>query len=135
MKKAILVLMAVLSLAFTSCFKESQYSITYIGEETDVANVTLFEYDYSYNLVAQREVKLIKPNTIYEITSSDLADYVVVGVEGIIYGKIIVWYCQDIFELDNKNPIHIDISFTGMNTQNTNPVNPSDGVTRYLNNY
>ena len=80
--------MAVLSLAFTSCFKESQYSITYIGEETDVANVTLFEYDYAYNLVAQREVKLIKPNNIYEITSSDLADYVVVGVEGIIYGKI-----------------------------------------------
>ena len=132
MKKAILVLMAVLSLAFTSCFKESQYSITYIGEETDVANVTLFEYDYAYNLVAQREVKLIKPNNIYEITSSDLADYVVVGVEGTIYGKIIEWYCQDIFELDNKNPIHIDISFTGMNTQNTNPVNPSDGVTHYL---
>ena len=135
MKKAILVLMTVLSLAFTSCFKESQYSITYIGEETDVANVTLFEYDYAYNLVAQREVKLIKPNNIYEITSSDLADYVVVGVEGIIYGKIIVWYCQDIFELDNKNPIHIDISFTDMNTQNTNPVNPSDVVTRYLQNY
>ena len=77
-------------------------------------------------------MNLITPNNIYEITSSDLADYVVVGVEGTIYGKIIEWYCQDIFELDNKNPIHIDISFTGMNTQNTNPVNSSDGVTRYL---
>ena len=27
------------------------------------------------------------------------------------------------------------LSFTDMNTQNTNPVNPSDVVTRYLQNY
>ncbi len=132
MKKALLVLVAILSLSLTSCFKESQYSVTYVGDETDVANVTLFEYDAAYTLVAKREIKLITPNTIYEITSSDLADYVVVGVEGTLNGRIIEWYCQEYFELDNKNPIHIDISFTGMNTQSTNPVNPSDGVEHYL---
>ena len=132
MKKVLFLLVAVLCLAFTSCFKESQYSITYIDNDDAVANITLFEYDAAYTLVAQRELKLVKPNTIYEITSSDLADYVVVGVEGILNNKIIEWYCQDVFQLDNKNPIHIDISFIDMNTQSTNPVNPSDCVSRYL---
>ena len=132
MKKNLFLLMAMLCFTLTSCFKESQYSVTYLDNADAVANITLFEYDSAYTLVAQREIKLVEPNKIYEITSSDLAYYVVIGVEGILNNKIIEWYCQDVFQLDNKNPIHIDISFTGMNTQSTNPVNPSDCVSRYL---
>ncbi len=132
MKKFLLVLLALSSIAFVSCYKESQYTITYHDTETAIANVTIFEYDASYDRVATREIKFIKPNQIYDLTSSDLARYLVIGVEGTVNNKIIVWYCKDIFKLDSSKPIHIDVSFTGMNTQGRNPVNESDCVQQYL---
>ena len=132
MKKALFVLIATVCLSLVSCFKESQYSITYHGDPAEVANVTIFEYDASYDRVAIREIKFIKPNQIYDLTSSDLARYLVIGVEGTVNNKIIVWYCKDIFKLDSSKPIHIDVSFTGMNTQGRNPVNESDCVQQYL---
>ena len=132
MKKLLLVLLAISSLAFTSCYKESHYSITYHDVETAVANVTVFEYDAAYDIVATREIKFIKPNTLYEMTSSDLAHYVVIGVEGTVNNSIIEWYSAHVFELDSERPIHIDVSFVGMETQGTNPVNPAHSVQHYL---
>ena len=79
MKKILFTLVALCSLMFTSCFKESEYTITYTDTYTDMANVTVFEYDGT-QLVQKREIKMIQPNTIYELTSSDLASQVVVGV-------------------------------------------------------
>ena len=81
MKKALFVLIATVCLSLVSCFKESQYSITYHGDPAEVANVTIFEYDSSYDLVATRERRIIVPGKVYEITSSDLAHYLVIGVE------------------------------------------------------
>ena len=121
-------------LVFTSCYKESDYTVTYHTSDPSgtVANVTLFEYDASFDFVTARELKIIEPNVIYPITSSDLARYVVIGVESTIMGHITEWYCADIFELDHNTPIHIDVDFITMNTQTTNPVDPSDGINRYL---
>lgn len=131
MKKFLLTIVALSCLTLTSCFKESQYSITYTDDYTDMANVTAFEYDGT-QLVAKRELKLIEPNTIYELTSSDLANQVVIGVEAIVGTRKSVWYCSEAFKLDDKNPIHITVSFTGMPTQDFNPINPDDCVSLYL---
>ena len=64
MKKILFTLVALCSLMFTSCFKESEYTITYTDTYTDMANVTVFEYDGT-QLVQKREIKMIQPNTIY----------------------------------------------------------------------
>ena len=87
MKKVLFTLLAVCCMAFVSCFKESEYTITYIDDFTSMANVTAFEYDGT-QLVAKRELKRIQPNTVYEMTSSDIADRVVIGVEATVSGRI-----------------------------------------------
>ena len=131
MKKFLFTLLALSCLSLTSCFKESEYSITYTDSYTDMANVTIFEYDGT-QLVQRREIKMIVPNTIYELTSSDLANQLVIGVESIVGTKVSVWYTAEVFELDDKNPIHITVSFTDMATQDFNPINPEDCVSRYF---
>ena len=131
MKKFLFTLLALSCLSLTSCFKESEYSITYTDSYTDMANVTVFEYDGT-QLVQRREIKMIVPNTIYELTSSDLANQLVIGVESIVGNKVSVWYTADVFKLDDKNPIHITVSFTDMATQDFNPINPEDCVSRYF---
>jgi len=133
MKKFLIALVALCSLAFTSCFKESEYTITYTDTYTDMANVTVFEYDGD-QCVNRQEIKRIQPNTIYEMISSDLADRVVIGVEAIASGRIIEWYSANAFELDPQNPTHITVSFTNMATLDYNPINPDDRVTRYMSN-
>ena len=131
MKKFLIALVALCSLAFTSCFKESEYTITYVDDFTSMANVTAFEYEGT-QLVAKRELKRIQPNTIYEMTSSDLADRVVIGVEAITDGKISEYYSADIFRLDPDKTTHITVSFIGMDTSPDNPINPDDRISRYL---
>lgn len=133
-KRLLLVIATMLCVAFSSCYKESEYSIKYIPNGTDIANVTVFEYDYSYELVKIREIKYIEPNVVYPMVSSDLAHYLVIGVEGTVNQHITEWYSGDVYELDSKTPIHIDVDFRNMNTQGTNPVNPADCVQRYLRN-
>lgn len=83
-------------------------------------------------MVKTQELKFVEPGKAYDITSSDLARYVVVGVEGTVQGRIIEWYSARYFELDDKTPILIDVSFTDMETQDKNPVNPEDRVHQYL---
>ena len=131
MKKILFTLVALCCLSLTSCFKEKEYTITYIDDYTDYANVTVFEYDGT-QLVAKRELKLIVPNTIYPMTSSDLANQVVIGVEAQVGNRVTVWYTADAYELDDKAPTNITVSFTGMATQDFNPINPEDYVSRYL---
>ena len=131
MKKVLFSLLAVCCLAFVSCFKESEYTITYVDDFTSMANVTAFEYEGT-QLVAKRELKRIQPNTIYEMTSSDLADRVVIGVEAITDGKISEYYSADIFRLDPDKTTHITVSFIGMDTSPDNPINPDDRISRYL---
>lgn len=132
MKRLLLILTAALSLALTSCYKESHYTVQYLDRDTEVANVTLFEYDYSFDLVKTQELKFVDPDKIYEITSSDLAHYVVVGVEGIVGGHIIEWYSAHYYQLDSSNPIHLDISFVDMDVSDQNPVDPNHRVHQYL---
>ena len=131
MKQVLFTLLAVSCLAFVSCFKESEYTITYVDDFTSMANVTAFEYEGT-QLVAKRELKRIQPNTIYEMTSSDLADRVVIGVEAITDGKISEYYSADIFRLDPDKTTHITVSFIGMDTSPDNPINPDDRISRYL---
>ncbi|MBO4599321.1 MAG: hypothetical protein J5641_01140 [Bacteroidales bacterium] len=131
MKKILFTFLALSCLAFTSCFKESEYTITYTDTFTDIANLTVFEYDGT-QLVQKREIKMIVPNTIYELTSSDLANQVVIGVEAIVGNKISEWYASEVFKLDNSNPTHITVSFINMATQDFNPINPDDCVSHYL---
>lgn len=131
MKKVLFSLLAVCCLAFVSCYKESEYTITYIDDFTSMANVTAFEYEGT-QLIAKRELKRIQPNTIYEMTSSDLADRVVIGVEAITDGKITEYYSADIFRLDPDKTTHITVSFTSMDTSPDNPINPDDRISRYL---
>ena len=132
MKRTLFILAATLCLLFTSCYKESRYTVESHDQTTSLANITLFEYDYSYDLVKTQELKYAQPGMIYELTSSDLAHYVVVGVEGTVNGRIIEWYSANTFQLDADKPIHIDVSFIDMATSEENPVNPSDHVHRYL---
>ena len=61
MKKLALLLLSVLCISLVSCRKESHYSIRYTDYSTAMANVTLFEYDYSFDLVKTREIKNIEP--------------------------------------------------------------------------
>ena len=82
--------------------------------------------------MATRERRIIEPGKVYEITSSDLAHYLVIGVEATLHGHISEWYSKNVFELDPKSPLHIDVSFTDMDIQSTNPVNASHSVQRYL---
>jgi len=124
--------MAVFTLALSSCYKESEYTITYRDLVTNVAIVTVFEYDASYDLVRTNEIKYIEPDKIYSCTSSDLAHYIVIGVEGTVNGHIIEWYSSEIYELDHSRPLHIEVDFQNMEAQSTNPVNPLDCVNRYL---
>lgn len=131
MKKVFIALLAVCCMTLTSCFKESEYTITYTDEFTEMANLTAFEYDGT-SLVAKREIKMIEPNKMYEMTSSDLATDVVIGVEAIVSGRIIEWYTADRFRLDPEKTTHITVSFVNSNVQNTNPVNPDDIISRYL---
>lgn len=131
MKKVLFTLLAVCCMAFVSCFKESEYTITYIDDFTSMANVTAFEYDGT-QLVAKRELKRIQPNTVYEMTSSDIADRVVIGVEATVSGRITEWYSADIFRLDPDKTTHITVSFTDMTTSDVNPINPDDRISRYL---
>lgn len=132
MKKLFTIVAAALCILFSSCFKESHYTVRYHDVATAVANITLFEYDYGFDLVKTQELKFVEPGKAYDITSSDLAHYVVVGVEGTVQGRIIEWYSARYFELDDKTPILIDVSFTDMETQDANPVNPEDRVHQYL---
>ena len=132
MKKVLFSLLAVCCLAFVSCYKESEYTITYVDNFTSMANITAFEYDGT-QLVAKRELKRVQPNTIYEMTSSDLADRVVIGVEAITDGKISEYYSANIFRLDHDKTTHITVSFTDMETSPENPINPEDRISRYLN--
>lgn len=132
MKRTLFILVAALCLFFTSCYKESHYSVEYHDQSTSLANITLFEYDYNYDLVKTQEIKYAEPGKIYDLTSSNLAHYVVVGVEGTVNGRIIEWYSANTFQLDSSKPIHIDVSFVGMSTSEENPVNPSNHVHRYF---
>ena len=131
MKKILFTLLALCCLSFTSCFKEKEYTITYLDDYTDNANITVFEYDGS-QLVQRREIKRVVPNTIYPVTSSDLANQIVIGVEAQVGNRVTVWYTADAFMLDDKNPTNIAVSFTDMATQDFNPVNPDDCISRYL---
>lgn len=132
MKRIVLILMAALALTLTSCYKESEYTITYRDPATSVAIVTIFEYDSSYDLVRTSEIKYIEPDKLYSRTSSDLARYIVIGVEGTVNERIIEWYSSEIYELDHSRPLHIEVDFQNMDAQSTNPVNPLDCVQRYL---
>ena len=131
MKKILFTLLALCCLSFTSCFKEKEYTITYLDDYTDNANITVFEYDGS-QLVQRREIKRVVPNTIYPVTSSDLANQIVIGVEAQVGNRVTVWYTADAFMLDDKAPTNIAVSFTDMATQDFNPVNPDDCISRYL---
>ena len=131
MKKILFTLVALCSLMFTSCFKESEYTITYTGTNSEDTTITVFEYDGT-QLVAKRELKRIQPNTVYEMTSSDIADRVVIGVEATVSGRITEWYSADIFRLDPDKTTHITVSFTDMTTSDVNPINPDDRISRYL---
>lgn len=131
MKKILIVLLAVVSMALASCSKEKSYTINYVDHTTSFANVTVFEYMSGGTLVAKREIKNID-NLVYEFVSDAMTDYVVIGVEGIVANKIIEWYCKDYFFLDDKGVTNIDVSFTAMDTQDSNPVNPEDHISRYL---
>lgn len=131
MKKLLLILAAVLSLALASCSKEKNYTIRYTDNTTSFANVTVFEYMAGGTLVARREIKNID-NLIYEIESDPTTSYVVIGVEGVVGNRIIEWYCSDYFYLDEDEVTDIEVSFMDMNTQETNPVNPDDHISRYI---
>ena len=131
MKKVLFAIVALCCLTLTSCFKESEYTITYSDKSTSIANVTIFEYDYT-SLVTKHEIKNISTDEIYSFTSSDIADRIVIGVEGIMAGRITEWYTRDYYRLDPEKPIHIDVNFMNMDTQDTNPINPEDHVSRYL---
>ena len=132
MKKVLFVLLALFSLAFTSCFKESQYYIIYRDVADASVNVTLFEYDSSYDLVATREIKLIEHNDTIPVTSSDLAQYVVVGCERAFRGTLLEFYSERSFELSHDTPIYIDVDFVGMATSPENPVNPAHHIQHYF---
>lgn len=132
MKKLALLFLSVLCISLVSCRKESHYSIRYTDYSTAMANVTLFEYDYSFDLVKTREIKNIEPGVVYDLTSSDLSYYVVIGVEGVVGGRILKWYSAHYYELEQKHPIHIDVSFTDMETQGSNPVNTRDSIQGYI---
>ena len=56
----------------------------------------------------------------------------VVGVESIVGNRVSVWYTAEAFKLDDKAPTNITVSFTNMDTQDFNPINPEDYVSRYL---
>lgn len=131
MKKLLLIFAAVLSLALASCSKEKSYTIRYTDNTTSFANVTVFEYMAGGTLVARREIKNID-NLIYEIESDPTTSYVVIGVEGVVGNRIIEWYCSDYFYLDEDEVTDIEVSFVDMNTQETNPVNPDDHISRYI---
>lgn len=131
MRKILLSFLLLVSFALVSCTKECTYFVDYTDNTTAFANVTIFEYTYSGDLLAKREIKDIA-HQVYEFSSFDGADFLVVGVEGIVGNRIIEWYCSERFVLDTKNPITIDVNFIKMNTQDTNPYNPDHHISRYL---
>ncbi|MCQ2294306.1 MAG: hypothetical protein MJZ67_01515 [Bacteroidales bacterium] len=131
MKKLFLFFAAILCVALTSCIRESSYTINFTDDVAEFANVTVFEYDYGDELLARREIKDAR-NLVYEFTSYDGAYNVVIGVEAIVNGRIMEWYSADIFKLDPDNNTDIEVNFRKMNTQDSNPMNPADVVSRYL---
>lgn len=131
MKKIFLALAAMFCLALTSCTRESTYTIDFSDDVSEFANVTIFEYDFADDLLVRREIKAAE-NLVYEFTSYDGAYNVVIGVEAIVNGRIMEWYCADIFKLDPEHNTNIEVNFRKMNTQDTNPMNPADVVSRYL---
>lgn len=131
MKKYILVIAALLCFAFTSCTRESTYTINYTDTLSEFANITVFEYDFNDDLLARREIKGAE-NLVYEFTSYDGTYNLVIGVEAIVKGKILEWYCSDIFKVNPEHNTDIEVNFSKMNTQDFNPMHPEDMVSRYL---
>lgn len=131
MKKILFLLALACTMFFTSCTEESSYTITYHDEISSYANLTVFEYDYGYNLVAKREVKNVQ-NATYEFVSNANASYVVVGVESIVRDRVSEWYTRDIFRLNSEKTTDIYVDFLLIATQSDNPANPGDRVSTYL---
>lgn len=136
MKKISILLVLLMSLTLSSCMKESEYSITYLDNFTTFANLTVFEYDFDYSqdadvLVACHEIRNVKYGEVFDFTSSDLADKIVVGVESSTSGVVLEWYTNP-YQLDPENKTYIDIDFTNSYANPQNPVNPNDCVAHYL---
>ena len=131
MKKILFTFVALCSLMFTSCFKESEYTITYTGTNSEDTTITVFEYDGT-QFVKKFEIKNVVPNTIYQYTSSDIANQLVIGVVEKIGSNVRIWYASDVFKLDPQKTTHITVNWVDMVTQEFNPINPEDCVSRYL---
>lgn len=131
MKKLLVALLALLSLTWVSCVRESTYTIHYTDDVAEFANITVFEYDYNGDLLVRREIKDAK-NEVYEYTSWDGTYDLVIGVEGIVNGRIMEWYSADIFRVEPEHNTDIEVNFRTMNTQDYNPMNANDRVSRYL---
>ena len=131
MKKILFTFVALCSLMFTSCFKESEYTITYTGTNSEDTIITVFEYDGT-QFVKKFEIKNVVPNTIYQYTSSDIANQLVIGVVEKIGSNVRIWYASEVFKLDPQKTTHITVNWVDMVTQEYNPINPEDCVSRYL---
>ena len=132
MKKMILALVAICSLAFASCTKESTYVITYYDDLTSFANLTVFEYSYSNTLMGRQEIKDIRDGETIELVSRAGTDFVIIGCEGMVGNRIIEWYTADPIGLDEDETTYIDVDYINMHTTNYNPINPEDVISRYL---
>lgn len=131
MKKVLIALVAVCTLLFVSCSKESEYTVTYEDNVSSFANLTVFEYDWTDSLIAIHEVKNVQ-NLTYSFISKSGTDYVVLGVEMVVAGKIMELYSADKFYVDSDNMVNIYFNPWLSNTLNVNPIHPEDIITRYL---
>lgn len=131
MKKVLFLFAMACTMLFTSCMEESSYTITYHDDLSSFANLTVFEYDYSYNLVAKREVKNVQ-NATYEFISVSSASYIVVGVEALVNNHVMEWYTRDIYRLNSDKLTDVYVDFLVVATQSTNPANPNDRVSTYI---
>lgn len=131
MRKVLFTLVAVCTLLLVSCSKESEYTVTYEDNVSTFANLTVFEYDWTDSLIAIHEVKNVQ-NLTYSFISKSGTDYVVLGVEMVVAGRIMELYSADKFYLDSDNQVDIFFSPWTSNTLNVNPIHSEDIITRYL---
>lgn len=105
--------------------------MTYEDNVSSFANLTVFEYDWTDSLIAIHEVKNVQ-NLTYSFISKSGTDYVVLGVEMVVAGRIMELYSADKFYVDSDNMVNIYFNPWLSNTLNVNPIHPEDIITRYL---
>jgi hypothetical protein len=132
MKKLLVALVALCTLAMASCTKETTYTVSYYDDLTSYANLTILEYSIGDNLLGRHEIKNVQ-NEVYEFTSTPGTDFVVIGCEGIMHGVVLEWYSSHYYMLDSDGTTNIDVDYLNMDTQSENPINPDHTITRYLN--